>query len=123
MNLNPGDIVLIEIQFHQTPGAKIRPAVVVLHSGDADFVAAPITSRPRASKFDLVLADWQVAGLSVPAAAAGGGISPFAVRRVRNRRTSTTVLFFFLSDQPFGRFPFGARAISPKTDAEHKMNP
>ena len=66
MNLRTGEIVLIEVQFHQTLGAKVRPAVVVLDSGDADFVAAPITSRVRASEFDVTLGDWRGAGLNVP---------------------------------------------------------
>jgi hypothetical protein len=34
MDLHPGDIILIEVQFHQTQGAKVRPAIVVLDSGD-----------------------------------------------------------------------------------------
>jgi len=37
MALRFGDIVLIEVQFHQTRGSKIRPATVVLDSGDEDF--------------------------------------------------------------------------------------
>jgi hypothetical protein len=32
MDLHPGDIILIEVQFHQTQGAKVRPAIVVLDS-------------------------------------------------------------------------------------------
>lgn len=63
MDLHLGDVVLIELQFHQASGPKIRPAIVVLDSGDEDFVAAPVTSRARSSEFDLTLADWQTAGL------------------------------------------------------------
>ena len=66
MALRFGEIVLIEVQFHQTQGSKIRPATVVLDSGDEDFVAAPVTSRPSATEFDLVLVDWRSAGLNVP---------------------------------------------------------
>jgi hypothetical protein len=47
-----GGSIRIELQFHQASGAKIRPAVVVLDSGDEDFVAAPVTSRARAFEFD-----------------------------------------------------------------------
>ena len=49
MTLRPGEIVLIRIDFQQTPGGKVRPAAVLLDSGDDDFVAAPVTSRPRVS--------------------------------------------------------------------------
>ena len=50
MDLHPGDTVLIEVDFHQTRGARVRPAIVVLDSGDEDFVAAPVTSRARGSE-------------------------------------------------------------------------
>ena len=60
-----GDIVLIEVEFHQTRGSKIRPATDVLDTGDEDFVTAPVTSRPSAAEFDLTLQDWRTAGLNV----------------------------------------------------------
>jgi mRNA interferase MazF len=64
MTLRPGEVVLIRIDFHQTPGGKLRPAVVLLDSGDDDFVGAPITSRPRVSDFDLAIQQWRQAGLN-----------------------------------------------------------
>jgi mRNA interferase MazF len=53
------------MQFHEAPGSKVRPAIVVLDAGDEDFVAAPITSRPRLSEYDLAIGDWRAAGLNV----------------------------------------------------------
>jgi len=64
MTLRPGEVVLIRIGFLQTPGGKVRPAVVLLDSGDDDFVAAPITSHPARSDFDLTLRHWREAGLT-----------------------------------------------------------
>jgi mRNA interferase MazF len=64
MTLQPGEVVLIRIDFHQTSGGKVRPAAVLLDSGDSDFVAAPITSRPRASEFDIATQAWREAGLN-----------------------------------------------------------
>src|SRR5260221_14287712 len=64
MILRPGEVVLIRIDFHQTPGGKLRPAVVLLDSGDDDFVAAPITSRLRTSDFDVPIRHWREAGLN-----------------------------------------------------------
>lgn len=52
MKLPVAEVVLIRMQFHQAAGSKIRPALVLLDPGDEDFVAAPITSQPRASEFD-----------------------------------------------------------------------
>jgi mRNA-degrading endonuclease toxin of MazEF toxin-antitoxin module len=65
MTLRFGEVVLIRIDFHQTPGGKLRPAVVLLDSRDDDFVAAPVTSQLRVSPFDLPLQQWQEAGLNV----------------------------------------------------------
>jgi len=69
MKLWAAEVVLIRMQFHQAPGSKIRPALVLMDPGDEDFVAAPITSQPRTSEFDFALADWQSAGLNVPSMA------------------------------------------------------
>lgn len=66
MTLQTGDVVLIRMQFHQVQGSKIRPALVLLDTGDEDIVAAPITSQPRSTEFDLSLLDWRPAGLNVP---------------------------------------------------------
>ncbi len=66
MKLNFGEIVLIPMQFHQAAGAKVRPAVVLLDTGDEDFVAAPATSAPGRSEFDVAIEDWRQAGLNVP---------------------------------------------------------
>src|SRR5688500_14287530 len=60
-----GDVVLIQIPYHQTMGGKIRPAVVVLDSGDAVLVVAPVTSAMRFTDYDLELLAWQAAGLNV----------------------------------------------------------
>jgi mRNA interferase MazF len=55
MTLKPGEVVLIRIDFLQSPGGKVRPAVVLLDAGDDDFVAAPITSQARKTDFDVPL--------------------------------------------------------------------
>jgi mRNA-degrading endonuclease toxin of MazEF toxin-antitoxin module len=60
-----GEVVLIRMEFHQTGGGKVRPAVVLLDARDDDFVAAPITSQPRPSEFDMAIQQWQAAGLNV----------------------------------------------------------
>ena len=61
-----GDVVLLRMEFHQTAGGKVRPAIVLLDTGDDDFVAAPVTSRPRRSEYDVSIQEWRVAGLNVP---------------------------------------------------------
>lgn len=61
MTLRLGEVVLIRMQFHQAGGSKIRPAVVILDTGDDDFVAAPITSQSRQSEYDITV-PWLASG-------------------------------------------------------------
>ena len=79
MNLLPGDIVLVEVRFHQAHGGKVRPVVVVLDSGDEDFVAAPITTRVRSTN----LAGWQAAGLNVQSTARVHKVAVLAKMNIR----------------------------------------
>jgi mRNA-degrading endonuclease toxin of MazEF toxin-antitoxin module len=64
MTHRPGEVVLLRIEFHQTPRGKLHSAVVPLDSGDDDFVAAPITSRLRTSDYDVSINKWREAGLN-----------------------------------------------------------
>lgn len=54
MKLRVAEVALIRMQFHQAAGSKMRPELVPLDPDDEDFVAAPISSQPRSSEFDLV---------------------------------------------------------------------
>jgi mRNA interferase MazF len=65
MTLRFGEVVLIRMQFHQAAGAKVRPALVLLDTGDDDFDAGPITSQGRHSDLDFAMDDWRAAGLNV----------------------------------------------------------
>jgi len=69
MTIQAADVVLIRMQFHQASGSKVRPALVLLDTGDQDFVAAPVTSQSRLSDFDFAINDWRAAGLNVPSSA------------------------------------------------------
>jgi mRNA interferase MazF len=62
-----GDLILVT-QFPYTTGqrGKPRPALVVFDSGDADLVAAKVTSQLRQSSFDVNLLEWRAAGLLLP---------------------------------------------------------
>jgi mRNA-degrading endonuclease toxin of MazEF toxin-antitoxin module len=86
MDLDPGDLLLIEVQFHQKPGAKIRPAIAVLDSGDGDFVGVPLTSRAWGSDYDLALSDWEAAGLNVPSTARVHKIAVPSKTSIRHHR-------------------------------------
>src|SRR5580698_7057012 len=69
MILLRGEVVLVRIDFHQASGGKVRPALVLLDTGDDDFVAAPVTSQSRQAQFDVPLQAWRAAGLNVASTA------------------------------------------------------
>lgn len=61
----PGDVVLLMYPFTSAEGAKKRPALVLLDTGDDDVVVARITSQATRGEFDVDLTQWQSAGLPV----------------------------------------------------------
>jgi mRNA interferase MazF len=58
-----GEVVLATLGFTSGTGTKRRPALVLLDIGDDDIVVVPITSHSGQTNFDVVLGDWQRAGL------------------------------------------------------------
>lgn len=63
MILNRGEVFLVETPFHQRPGAKARPTIVLLDAGDDDFLGIPVTTVDRAHSLDIAIADLTCAGL------------------------------------------------------------
>jgi hypothetical protein len=64
MSFSRNEAVLLPIPFTNFASRKVRPAVVVGHSSHpGDLFVVPISSQLQ--NVDLVLRDWQVAGLNV----------------------------------------------------------
>ena len=61
-----GDVVIMELPFTAGTGSKRRPTLVLIDTGDADMIVAPITSRASQGAFDVPLIDWQQDGLALP---------------------------------------------------------
>ncbi|HEX5103519.1 MAG TPA: type II toxin-antitoxin system PemK/MazF family toxin [Pirellulaceae bacterium] len=59
----PGEIVLVDFPFVSGAAAALRPALVVLDTGDSDVVLARITTKSHTSGHDVAIADWRGAGL------------------------------------------------------------
>jgi mRNA interferase MazF len=58
-----GDVVLVDFPQSSTESRKRRPALVILDTGDADVVLAPITTRERTGPGDVKVQGWQESGL------------------------------------------------------------
>jgi len=61
-----GEIVLLSFPFADAMGARRRPALVLLDTGDADIVVARVTSQVARGPFDVELMEWRQAGLLLP---------------------------------------------------------
>ena len=58
-----GDLILVDFPFAGGKQVKTRPALVILDTGDADFVAARVTTQAVSASQDVPISDWQGAGL------------------------------------------------------------
>jgi len=65
MTIQPGDLWRANIPFTDQTGFKIRP-VLILWIDSQDVVIASITSSAPRTPSDVLLRDWQDAGLRVP---------------------------------------------------------
>ena len=63
-NYQPGDILLLSFPFTGV-GAKSRPALVLLDTGDDDVMVAKVTSQSLLTQYDVEFENWQQAGLKV----------------------------------------------------------
>jgi mRNA interferase MazF len=63
MSCSRNDVVLLPIPFTDLTSRKVRPAIVIGRHG-ADLFLVPISSV--LANTDILLADWQAAGLNVP---------------------------------------------------------
>ena len=76
-SFSPGEVILTEIAFSGDPGRKRRPAVVIsideFNRVGTKLIVAAITSNvsPPFRRGDVLLADWQPAGLIKPSALRG----------------------------------------------------
>jgi mRNA interferase MazF len=66
MNYQAGDLLLI--LFPQTGAGKpaLRPALVILDTGDAAVLVARVTTKGPTTPFDVPITDWHGAGLIAP---------------------------------------------------------
>ena len=60
-----GQIVLLEFPFTDGGTHKNRPAIVLADTLDGDLILPRITSQTYSSKYDIIVSDWQQAGLKL----------------------------------------------------------
>ena len=62
----PGDILLAALVFTSQTGTKRRPVMVTRDAGDDDLLVVPVTGQAARVPYDVVLSQWQEAGLRLP---------------------------------------------------------
>lgn len=70
--IEPGDVWLVPFPFTDQTAAKQRPAVVLssrdYNQAHPDIILAPITGQFSGQPDEIVLAEWERAGLAMPSA-------------------------------------------------------
>jgi mRNA interferase MazF len=66
MNFSFGDVLLLHFPYTDFSATKPRPIIVLLDTGDEDFLVARVTSQEPHSRFDVALKDWEEIGLKLP---------------------------------------------------------
>lgn len=64
--LNFGNIVLLRFPYTDGRKAKKRPALVLNTFDDGDIIACRVTSQIYSTKYDLLIENWEKAGLKLP---------------------------------------------------------
>lgn len=78
---------LVEVEFVDQPGSKLRPVVIVSQDRaiDLDVVVSPVTSMSPRSEFDVVIECWREAGLAKPSVARTTKTVPVMQTRLRKK--------------------------------------
>jgi len=89
-DFEPGEIVLLTFPFADAVGAKKRPALIVLDTGDQDLVVARVTSQTAQTAFDVEVVEWQRAGLLLPSVVRVHKLATLEKRLVERRLGALT---------------------------------
>ncbi|MDI6781029.1 MAG: type II toxin-antitoxin system PemK/MazF family toxin [bacterium] len=62
-NYKFGEVILVDFLQSGNGYRKKRPALIILDTGDADIILAPITTKERSGRGDYKIRDWSSGGL------------------------------------------------------------
>jgi mRNA interferase MazF len=83
MTYQTGELLLVEFPLTSSGPGKLRPALVIIDTGDADVMLARVTTQTRTTPYDVEIAAWRRAGLLAPSIARLHKIATIAKTRVR----------------------------------------
>ena len=85
-----GEIVLLRFPFAGAGGARRRPALVILDTGDEDVVVARVTSQAARGPCDVEIREWREAGLLLPSVVRLHKVATLEKRLVETRLGTLT---------------------------------
>jgi len=80
-----GDILLVDFPFTVTGQCKVRPALVILDTGDADILLARVTTQVWNTRYDVPIAGWKQTGLLAPSVVRLHKMATLAKSRVQRQ--------------------------------------
>jgi mRNA interferase MazF len=89
-NYLSGEVLLLLFPFADATGARRRPALVLLDTGDADIVVARGTSQIVRTVFDVERVEWQQAGVLLPSVVRVHKVATLEKRLVERRLGTLT---------------------------------
>lgn len=84
-NYQPGDLVVIAFPYARGTQTKNRPALVLLDTGNSDIVVARVTTQMHQTPYDVLVTNWQGAGLLAPSVVRLHKLATLEKVIVRNR--------------------------------------
>src|SRR5437660_1693043 len=86
-----GELLLVDFPFTVVGASKLRPALVMLDTGDADVLLARVTTQLQTGPFDVPLTNWQQAGLLAPSVVRVHKLASIAKSRIQRLGALTSV--------------------------------
>jgi mRNA interferase MazF len=90
INYQAGELLLVDFPFTVGGASKLRPALVMLDTGDADVLLARVTTQLQTGPFDIPLTNWQQSGLLAPSVVRVHKLASIAKSRIQKRLGALT---------------------------------
>jgi mRNA interferase MazF len=84
-----GEVVLLEYPYTDLVGVKMRPAVVLKDTNDGDFIARA-TSQSKQTEFDVLIEEWEKAGLLKPSIIRVHKLNSLEIKLVKRKMGNLT---------------------------------
>ena len=82
---HPGEIVLLDFPYTDGVRSELRPAAVLMDTGNGDIIIARLTTRNSGDPVNVLVEEWESAGLAYPSFIRPHKLATYLKRRVQRR--------------------------------------